>query len=150
MEEHIDDERRRRAADTLERLRAGVKQRQAETATVDSDREDTRLRLVELQKLEYVREPTPVSPRPVVGRLLVFLRKAFFHLAHKWYARPVLHQQNGFNRAAGQLIADLAGRLEHSERRLAELARRVETLEAATGGEVAQEDGDDGPGTAVP
>lgn len=139
MDDQTDNERRRRLADTVERLRAGVKQRRSETATVESDREDTRLRLVELQKLEYVREPTPVSPRPVVGRLLVFLRKAFFHLGYKWFARPVLHQQNGFNHAAAGMIETLAARLEESEARVAELTRRLEALEGARG-----EDGVDG------
>lgn len=129
MDDQRDNERRRRVAEAVERLRAGVKQRTAETATVDSEREDTRLRLVELAKLEYVREPIPVSPRPVVGRLLVLLRKAFFHLAYKWYARPVLHQQNGFNHAAADLVAELAARLEDSERRVGELERRLAALE---------------------
>lgn len=124
-----DLERRERVAAVLERVQAGVSQRRAELAAVGSRREDTRLRLAELQSLEYVEEPVPVSPRPVVGRLLVFVRKAVFHLFHKWYARPVLHQQNGFNRAAGRLVADLAHRLEEAEERAARLAERVEALE---------------------
>jgi len=127
---------RQRVAATLERVQAGVRQRRAELATVGGGREDTRLRLAELKSLEWVEEPTPVSPRPGVGRLLVFVRKAFFHLFHKWYARPVLHQQNGFNRAAAELLAELARRLEDSEAQVARLTSRVRELEGS-----AQEDG---------
>jgi hypothetical protein len=126
--------RRERVAATLERVQAGVRQRRAELATVGGGREDTRLRLAELKSLEWVEEPTPVSPRPGVGRLLVFVRKAFFHLFHKWYARPVLHQQNGFNRAAAELLAELARRLEEGEARVARLGARVRELEGGADG----------------
>jgi len=120
---------RERVAAVLERVRAGVKQRQAELATVDAEREDRRLALVELQGLEWVEEPVPVSPRPGVGRLLVFARRAFFHLFHKWHARPVLHRQNAFNRAAVRLLRDLSAREEAAEERAAALGRRVGELE---------------------
>jgi len=120
---------RERVAAVLERVRAGVKQRQAELATVDAEREDRRLALVELQGLEWVEEPVPVSPRPGVGRLLVFARRAFFHLFHKWHARPVLHRQNAFNRAAVRLLRDLSAREEAAEERAAAIARRVVELE---------------------
>lgn len=123
------DEPRERVAAVLEQVRAGVKQRQAELATVDAEREDRRLALVELQGLEWVEEPVPVSPRPGIGRLLVFARKAFFHLFHKWHARPVLHRQNAFNRAAVRLLRDLSAREEAAEERAAALGRKVAELE---------------------
>jgi len=128
-ETHGDDASRARVAAVLDRVRAGVKQRQAELATVDAGREDRRLALVELQGLEWIEEPVPVSPRPGIGRLLVFARKAFFHLFHKWHARPVLHRQNAFNRAAVRLLRDLSAREEAAEERAAALARRVAELE---------------------
>lgn len=131
MSDDADSEHRARVAAALERVQAGVRQRRAELATVAGGREDTRLRLAELKGLEWVEEPVPTSPRPGVGRLLVFARKAFFHLFHKWYARPLLHQQNAYNRAAAALIAELAGRLEESEQRAARLARRLDALEGS-------------------
>jgi hypothetical protein len=131
--------RRQRVAATLQRVQAGVRQRRAELATVGGGREDTRLRLAELKSLEWVEEPTPVSPRPGVGRLLVFVRKAFFHLFHKWYARPVLHQQNGFNRAAAELLAELARRLTDAEAQVARLTARLRELEGSE-----EPDGDEG------
>ena len=74
-------------------------------------------------------EPAAVSPRPVVGRALVFVRKASFHLFFKWWARPVLLRQNRFNQVARQLLHEMAG----SQARLAEgvavAHRRLEELE---------------------
>jgi len=129
MSDEPTEDRRERVAAALERVQAGVHQRRAELATVAGGREDTRLRLAELKGLEWVEEPVPTSPRPGVGRLLVFVRKAFFHLFHKWYARPLLHQQNAYNRAAAALVAELAQRLEESEERAARLGRRLDELE---------------------
>jgi hypothetical protein len=99
--------RRARVAEALARLRAGVDQRRGELASAGAGSDEARRRLVELQRLEWVQEPLCVSPRPVVGRWLVFARKAFFHLFHKWYARPIVRQQNEFNRAASQLGREL-------------------------------------------
>ena len=129
MTDEATAQRRERVAAALEQVQAGVRQRRAELATVAGRREDTRLRLAELKGLEWVEEPVPTSPRPGVGRLLVFVRKAVFHLFHKWYARPVLHQQNGFNRAAAALVAELAQRLDESEAKVERLTRRLEELE---------------------
>jgi len=143
----------------LERVRAGVRQRQAELATL-SGGEEVKLRLLELKTLEYVEEPLAFSPRPVVGPLLVFARKAVFQLFVSWWARPVLQRQNRFNQVASQLLHELSA----NQARLAEgygaLARRLEEMALARGGE----DGEaadpaaapgpasppaDGPGTAA-
>lgn len=122
---------RQRVAETLDRLRSGVRQRQAELTTVDGESEEQRLRLADLQASEFLQEPICVSPRPVIGPLLVFVRKAFFHLFMKWYLRPVVMQVNRFNGSAGTLIRDLV----EANRGLAEQNRklegRVEALEAA-------------------
>ncbi len=121
-----DDERR--VAEVLERVRAGIRQRQAELATLAGG-EETKLRLLELKTLEYVEEPLAVSPRPVVGRALVFFRKASFHLLFKWWARPVLQRQNRFNQVASQLLHEMAGAQARLAEALAAAHRRVEELE---------------------
>jgi len=77
-----------------------------------------------------VQEPAPVSPRPVLGRLVVFVRKAAYHLFFKWHARAVLQQQNEFNQAVSRLAQDLAANDRERRAELARLARRVEALEA--------------------
>jgi hypothetical protein len=116
----------------LERVRAGVRQRQAELATL-SGGEEVKLRLLELKTLEYVEEPFAVSPRPVVGPLLVFARKAVFHLFVKWWVRPVLQRQNRFNQVASQLLHELVAHQGRLAEGLDRLARRVEELEAERG-----------------
>ena len=68
-----------------------------------------------------------MSPRPVYGRILVFVRKAFYHLFVKWHARAVLQQQNSFNQSASRLLTELAQR----QKRAAEEGARLEQQAAA-------------------
>jgi hypothetical protein len=117
----------------LERVRAGVRQRQAELATL-SGGEEVKLRLLELKTLEYVEEPLAFSPRPMVGPLLVLARKAVFHLFVSWWARPVLQRQNRFNQVASQLLHELVANQARLAEGYGQLARRVEALEPAREG----------------
>ncbi len=110
-----------RVAAVLEGVRAGVRQRVSELTTVGAAAEEGRRRLLELRSQEYVREPVPVSPRPLVGRAVVWARKAFFHLFLKWFERPAWEQQNRYNQAATELLQDLVERQERAERDLAEV-----------------------------
>ena len=87
-----------------------------------------------LQANEFLQEPVCVSPRPLIGPIVVFARKAFFHLFMKWYLRPMVMQLNNFNSSAGALIRDLVeanrGLIEENRR----LSRRLEALEEAVHG----------------
>ncbi len=122
---------RERVAESLDRLRASVRLRQAELATVTGQSDEMRLRLAELQAAEFVQEPVPVSPRPVFGKMVVWTRKVFYHLFMKWYTRPALLQVNQFNASVGGVVRDLV----EANRTLAEdnrkLQARIEALEAA-------------------
>lgn len=70
-----------------------------------------------------------VSPRPVIGRALVFVRKALFHVVFKWYMRPVLEQQNAFNQTASRLVQDLVQSQERLARQIREMEARLTALE---------------------
>jgi hypothetical protein len=118
-------------ADVLARLRAGVRQRRAELATVSAGTDEARFKLAELTAKEFIQEPMAVSPRPVIGRALVFLRKAMFHIVFKWYMRPVLEQQNAFNQTVGRLIQDLVQSEERLAKQLREMEARLAHLERA-------------------
>ncbi len=122
---------RERVAATLDRLRSSVRQRQAELTTATGRSDEMRLRLAELQAAEFVQVPVAVSPRPVFGPLLVFVRKAFFHLFMKWYLRPVLMQINQFHGSVGAVVRDLveANRLLGEENR--KLRARLHEVETA-------------------
>jgi hypothetical protein len=111
-----------RVEEVLQRLRAGVRQRQAEVATF-SGHGESRHKLAELTAREFVQEPIAVSPRPFFGRWIVFGRKVIFHLFLKWFTRPVMEQQNAFNQTASRLIQDLI----QSQEMLAQRVRELET-----------------------
>jgi hypothetical protein len=66
-----------RVAKVLAQVRSGVRQRQAEVAAAGTGSEEAQHQLPELKSREYVQEPLCVSPRPVVGRLLVRARRSF-------------------------------------------------------------------------
>jgi hypothetical protein len=121
-----------RVAAAIERVRAGVLQRRAEIATLD-EAGAASAALIDLAASEYLREPQPVSPRPLVGGWLVFLRKAMYHVVFKWWGRPVVEQQNRFNRAAAELLREQAEAAERRERRLRDLESRVQVLERQGG-----------------
>ena len=122
-----------RVAEAIERVRAGVAQRRAESATLGDLAGDSAALLLDLGASEYLREPLPVSPRPLLGGLLIFARKAVYHFFFKWWARPVLEQQNRFNRTAAELLRELAEAGERRERRLRDLESRVQALESRSG-----------------
>ena len=117
-----------RVARVLAQIRSGVRQRQAEVAAAGTGSEEAQHKLLELKSREYVQEPLCVSPRPVVGRLLVFSRKAVFHLFLKWFSRPVLEQQNLYNQTVARLLEDLLKAQEATEKRLRELEARLAAL----------------------
>ncbi len=120
-----------RLAATIGGLRAAVRQRQGEAATIRTGADELHGLLLELQRHEFVQEPIPVSPRPVYGRLLVFVRKAFYHLFVKWHARAVLQQQNSFNQSASRLLSELAQRQKRATEESAHLEQRLRRLELA-------------------
>ncbi|MBW8877983.1 MAG: hypothetical protein JF614_23720 [Acidobacteria bacterium] len=118
-----------RVAEVLQKVRSGVRQRRAESTTLAAGGEETRNGLLALKAREYVQEPVAFSHRPRWGRLIVFVRKAFFHVFLKWFLRPVLEQQNGFNQAAARLIEDLVEANDRTARELRQVSARLEALE---------------------
>ena len=115
------DEKRVVAA--LEQIQASVRQRTSELSTLSDRDEHRNLRLVELRQSEFLQEPFPVSPRPVAGNVIVWARKAWFHLFQKWYTRPLLIQQNRYNRAVTAMIEDLLRDQKQLDSELRDLRR---------------------------
>ena len=128
-----------RLAATIGGLRAAVRQRQGESATIPTGADELHGLLLELQRHEFVQEPQPVSPRPFYGRILVFVRKSFYHLFVKWHARAVLQQQNSFNQSASRLLTELALRQKRATEESAQLEQRLRRLEAASQPDAAPE-----------
>lgn len=128
-----------RVDEVLQKVRSGVRQRRAESATLAAGGMETRNGLLMLKSREYVQEPVVFSHRPRWGRLIVFARKAFFHIFLKWYLRPLLEQQNGFNQAASRLIEDLVEAHDLTLRELALVSARLEALEERLGEPASEE-----------
>ncbi len=118
-----------RVDQVLQQVRSGVRQRRAESTTLAAGAEETRNGLLALKSREYVQEPVAFSHRARWGQLIVFVRKAFYKVFLKWFTRPVLEQQNGFNQAAARMIEDLVEARERDARELRQLSARLEALE---------------------
>ena len=118
-----------RVAEVLQKVRSGVRQRRAESTTLVAGGEEARSGLLALKAREYVQEPVAFSHRPRWGRLIVFVRKAFYKVFLKWFLRPVLEQQNGFNQAAARLIEDLVESNDRMARELRQLEQRLKDRE---------------------
>jgi hypothetical protein len=132
---------RETVAAALAALGAAVRQRRAEVATAGADGDELAAQVADLRQREFVQEPRPVSPRPGLGRLIVFARKAVYHLFGKWHSRAVLQQQNEFNQSAAALVAGLVERERELRRELARLRARIERLEGRDGGAAGGEPG---------
>jgi hypothetical protein len=118
-----------RVAEVLQKVRSGVRQRRAESTTLVAGCEEARSGLLALKAREYVQEPVAFSHRPRWGRLIVFVRKAFYKVFLKWFLRPVLEQQNGFNQAAARLIEDLVESNDRMARELRQLEQQLKDRE---------------------
>lgn len=122
----VREDEREGAAAALAALESAVRQRRGELAAAGGGGDELGLRLAELRRREFVQEPKPVSPRPGLGRLVVFVRKVAYHLFFKWHARAVLQQQNEFNQSAAALLAELAERERDARRELDRLRGRLD------------------------
>jgi len=118
-----------RVDQVLQQVRSGIRQRRAEATTLAAGAEETRNGLLNLKAREYVQEPVAFSHRARWGKLIVLVRKAFYKVFLKWFTRPVLEQQNGFNQAAARMIEDLVEAQEKSARELRQISARLEALE---------------------
>ena len=104
-----------------------------------------------LEKRAEVQERPFRSETAVVGPLIARFRALWNSVATKWYVRPLLQQQNDFNRlvverlhdqdsrlieqdreqtALGHDVAALSAQLVQANRRLADLEAEVERLQA--------------------
>jgi hypothetical protein len=135
------DREREEVATVLESLRAGVRQRLAETATQGGTggggtgggaTGGAQARLLRLRQSEYVREPAPSSHRARTGRFIVLGRRAVYKLFARWIVRPLLEQHNAFNEASAATIEELLDRQERLQAELRETRTRLERLERRT------------------
>lgn len=82
-----------------------------------------------LAKAEVQERPF-TSPTPVAGRLIAWFRAAWNSVSTKWYVRPLLQQQNEFNRLVVQQMEEQDARLVEQDRDQVALTRTIAELTA--------------------
>jgi hypothetical protein len=96
--------------------------------------------LAELLAEGRLREPHFTSTAPLIGPLIVAVRRFWNWMSTKWYVRPILAQQSEVNMRTAGVVSDLAqwhelgtNRLHLLEARMAELEARLARVEAEEG-----------------
>lgn len=117
----------------LDQVRAGVRQRQAELATLDKELAKLPASLARVHEIQYVVEPQSVSHRPGIGRVIVFFKKAFYQAFMKWFMTSVIEQQNAFNSATARALRDLFERQAKLAQSTRDLEAKLADLDAKNG-----------------
>lgn len=115
-------------AQVLERLRAGVRQRQAELACLDEQRGERPAVLAAVARDAVLEEPT--FRVEGVSALRAFLERAAYALFARRQHRTLLRQQNRFNRSLVLALDDFHARQETIAREVRRLSERIAELES--------------------
>jgi len=81
--------------------------------------------MIELLAQEPLHPLPFTSPLPILGPLIVTVRRAWNWMAAKWYVLPLVQQQARLNQQLILLLNELVQRQELSQRRIAELEERL-------------------------
>jgi uncharacterized coiled-coil protein SlyX len=68
------------------------------------------------------------STVPLVGPIIVGIRNAWNSVAAKWYIRPIVEQQNDFNRLFAELIDHFNSQLVEEDKDIAEMNHQLAEL----------------------
>lgn len=105
-----------------ESLRRSVAQAALDFTDLDDD-------LIDLTASASLHEPKFTSSLPVLGRLIVAVRRAWNWMSTRWYVLPLIGQQSAINQQVASVISQLTHRQALHDQRLDELRARVEALE---------------------
>ena len=78
-------------------------------------------RVDNLRARSWLAEPGFASGTPIVGPLVIRVRRAWNWMSTKWYVRPIAEQQTEFNVLAAEALRELTRSLEVLEARLSEI-----------------------------
>jgi hypothetical protein len=70
------------------------------------------------------------SSVPIFGGLIVGIRRAWNSVAAKWYVRPIVEQQNQYNRLFAELIDNFNTQLVEDARESSEVSHDIAELTA--------------------
>lgn len=68
--------------------------------------------IAELEAKQTIREQPFHSDKPIVGPLIAWFRTVWNGISTRWYALPLIQQQNAFNALVAASLRDLSERLE--------------------------------------
>lgn len=114
--------------DLVDRLRAGVRQRQAERTTMGDT--GSSARLAELYRHQTLSERSPRSHRKLLGPMVVAARTVVRKLFLGWYVGPVIQEQSLYNHAATRAIQGLAEEIDELRRDNEALRVQLDELQA--------------------
>jgi hypothetical protein len=101
---------------------------EAAKATADLDTQ-----LMDLIMSFRLEEQPFVSDAPVVGPLIVGLRRVWNWMSTKWYVRPIMHQQTRVNSRIVLLLMEMNELHVQKDRQIASLQERLAALEESAG-----------------
>jgi hypothetical protein len=104
----------------LERLRAGVRQRQAELACLDEQRGDLPATLAAVRRDAVLEEPS--FRIEGAGTIRTFVERAIYVLFARRQHRALLRQQSRFNRSVELALVELHARQELLAREMRRVA----------------------------
>jgi len=88
-------------------------------------REDVR----KLESKTLIKQHPFVSHAPVIGPLIVKIRTFWNWMSTKWYALPLIRQQNDYNMAVSQALRDVVAATESLSQSIRDLQIRLAALE---------------------
>jgi hypothetical protein len=88
-------------------------------------REDVR----KLESKTLIKQQPFVSHAPVIGSLIVKIRTFWNWMSTKWYALPLIRQQNDYNMIVSQTMRDFVAATESLSQSMRDLQVRVAALE---------------------
>jgi hypothetical protein len=96
--------------------------------------------LAELIGRSQLEEHDFQSAVPLLGPVIVAVRRIWNWMSTKWYVRPLMAQQSDLNSRSARVVSDLAQWHELDARRLEQLEARLAELEARLAGMEKTED----------
>ena len=82
--------------------------------------------LEEIQSNRWELKERPFSSSiPIFGRIIVGFRNAWNSVAAKWYVRPIVEQQNQYNRLFAELIDHFNTQLVEDAREASEISHDI-------------------------
>lgn len=86
--------------------------------------------LIDLMVIHQLEEPEFSSEAPIIGSLIVQLRKFWNWMSTKWYVRPIIRQQTTVNGQIAILLLEMEAWMNEKNKIITDLQEKVNRLES--------------------